>query len=491
MREEGAGSAVGSHVSSEREPARRCRKGSFDEIDDPSTIGHQVQDDHQVPDLEEAKADTQSLLTQDYKPNDHPDRYPGHMPVFLVCLMASYSVASFTYIIPVSIEFAEYLGQTQFWAGFAISMACYFSGLLGPPYYLLVQKVGLKNGMLVCCGFFFVGLFLYILSCPVHSFGLLVVARCVVGIGGQLTMYWYSARAVGINRRTEVNQYINASLASGYSIGPYIASVFYSITKNHITPNDSKIGFEYDSLWWNRVTSPAWFILILVVVTALLLWFYLEEPEKETQEVLNEQVGGETPLRGIIKMSHTEKVAFGFNLCASFTLPIIISAWEVFSVNQATQTWGWAPEIAGVYVGTVFLFLVPACIIVARVASKLSDRDGQLYFTSLATVSFLFLWDWFPAQDGTGVIILYTVGSMLTLTGFQVARGFCWSLLSKQVPTHSKGVGNMLMFMFYIFGRGSGSLIADLYKTDAQSKTTDYSDKGFTAWSPQNTYAWS
>ena len=38
---------------------------------------------------------------------------------------------------------------------------------------------------------------------------------------------------------------------------------------------------------------------------------------------------------------------------------------------------------------------------------------------------------------------------------------------------------------------GAGSLIADCFRTDTQSTTTNYAVMGFTAWSPRNTYAWS
>lgn len=61
-----------------------------------------------------------------------------------------------------------------------------------------------------------------------------------------------------------------------------------------------------------------------------------------------------------------------------------------------------------------------------------------------------------------------------------------------QVPTVAKGLQNMLMFVFYIAGRGAGSVIGDSFRTNRQSlPEVDYAELGFVAWSPRNTYAWS
>ena len=163
------------------------------------------------------------------------------------------------------------------------------------------------------------------------------------------------------------------------------------------------------------------------------------------------------------------------------------------TVNEAVFTWGWRVEIAAVFVGVVFLVLIIATIVLARFIAKLKleDRSGQVIFGALATIGFFLLWDYFDISDGAGSIVTYTIGSFMILVGFQLARGFCWSLVSKQVPTNSKGLGNMLLFMMYITGRGAGALIADCYRTDAQTNPTWYQGQGFTwTWTPRNTYAW-
>ena len=282
---------------------------------------------------------------------------------------------------------------------------------------------------------------------------------------------------------------MNAAIASGYAIGPFIAAIMYAITKDDISLDaDSSLGFVYNNLWWNRVTSPAWVIIAMIIITGLLLHFFLKEPEKESRELVQD---GPSALEGIFSLSTKEKTAFALNCVASFTLPIFISSWEVFAVNLACGTWGWAPDIAAVYVGCVFLLLVPACIVVGRCCRKMSDRDGQLVFALIATFSFFFLWDSHPGSKGVGVVILYTIGSFLMLLGFMVSRGFCWALQSKQVPTQSKGLASIIMFMFYISGRGSGALIADLYKTDVQIAMDDFTRFTWYSWTPQNTYVWS
>merc|ERR550514_814155 len=90
----------------------------------------------------------------------------------------------------------------------------------------------MKWSFVTCTSFFIAGLFLYIAACPAESFALLVVARCVLGVGAQLIPYWYTARAVGVNKRTKVNQYVNAAIASGYAIGPFLSAIMYVATKD-------------------------------------------------------------------------------------------------------------------------------------------------------------------------------------------------------------------------------------------------------------------
>ena len=120
-----------------------------------------------------------------------------------------------------------------------------------------------------------------------------------------------------------------------------------------------------------------------------------------------------------------------------------------------------------------------------------SDRKGLVIFGCVLFSGFFWLWDFFPNRGDTVVVVFYTIGSLILLIGFQVSRCFCWSLLSKQVPTIAKGLQNVWMFVFYIAGRGAGSLIGDAFRTDRQSlPEVDYAKLGFTAWSPRNTYAW-
>lgn len=100
------------------------------------------------------------------------------------------------------------------------------------------------------------------------------------------------------------------------------------------------------------------------------------------------------------------------------------------------------------YVGAVFLVLIPACVVVGNAVEKsdrISDRAGMIIFGSLAVVGFFLLWDFFPNEGSAAAVVMYTAGSVILLVGFQIARGFCWSLLSKQV-------GVLLLKTFFWLG---------------------------------------
>ena len=74
-------------------------------------------------------------------------------------------------------------------------------------------------------------------------------------------------------------------------------------------------------------------------------------------------------------------------------------------------------------------------------------RVGMVSMACVATLAYFFLWDYWPAKKCFAAKIVYIGGSFVMLVGFNLARGFCWSLLSKQVPTNAKGFGNISNFV--------------------------------------------
>lgn len=284
-----------------------------------------------------------------------------------------------------------------------------------------------------------------------------------------------------------MNTLCAASMAAGYIVGPLLSAAMYAATKHDGVDKDIHgVVVGYANPWWNRATAPAWMIIFLLapVQVAFLFW---PEPTIETNERRHQ--GIRRALHGIHSMRAGEKVSFCANLVASFCIAFLLAAYEIVSVNEAVFTWRWQIDTAAVYVGLVNLLVLPPLLLFGRYV-KLSDRAGQLASGCVACAGFFFLWDFYPGAGGDGPVALYTVGSWVVLSGIQLARGVCWSMLSKQVPTHAKGFGNMIMYNIFILGRGTGALIADLFRTDAQSGT-NYADFGFPGWSPQNTYAWS
>lgn len=255
----------------------------------------------------------------------------------------------------------------------------------------------------------------------------------------------YIGRAVGLRHRSEASMHNNAWFAMGFAAGPVLAYLLAQIAKNWEGQGGGVTVFD-------DVTLPAWVMAAIWCA----FWFvhqkYYEEPPLEDGE--DAALDKQTPLASL------PWVAMVVSALLAFAVALTVSSWEMFTLEMAQDRWG-SPLIAGGYLASVTMLILPVAMVSGRLSKWVSDISGVLLTFSAATLAWPFLFEYFKYptyRNRTTEVVFFTFGSVLLLASMQFARGFVDALVSKLVPPDRKQ--QMITFAMSIFmlGRGVGGM---------------------------------
>ena len=392
-------------------------------------------------------------------------------------------VSVWSCIMPTSVAYTQYFGASEGAAGWVIGVFAFSGGVCTYPMQLLLERFGQKRTMLFQLIMVAIGLFVYIFSAAWGTIVTLYVGRIISGsVMNNLAIY-YVTRASGKNVRSKWMTHISASTSLGYGFGPAVGAIMVAAFKTKTDPNGIII---LENKVWNELTAPCWGMLALICILFVVAAIWFEEPPLEKAEVQarkDKKAGIRVSVDELspttrAKQTFTKSQLFGIsgNIFIFFCFPLVLSIWDVHTINMVQKTWDYSIALASVYISSVFLTLVPIGILMSLyVVPHLSDRKNMMIFFNIAVLATAGFYDYFVAHRAdvddlprvrTYDAAVYTSMGLIFLTALSTARGGAMGLLTKQVPTKYKVLVNTINLTLYMCGRGIGSYFGDLFRYD-------------------------
>ncbi|GLB41376.1 putative MFS general substrate transporter [Lyophyllum shimeji] len=333
---------------------------------------------------------------------------------------------------------------------------------------------GYKIPLHISCGASLLGHILYALAYRFSFLYLILIGRCVSGVGFSLWMYGKrfcaDPRLVGIRRRTTLSACLAVSLGLGTSLGPFAGGMLY------------KVGFG--GRVWNGYTAPGWVMAgVWAAFWVLAARWYEDEdcviagartraagvapldttaPEGQDIALQETDASGAqpSPLPTPYRMTPQQ---WGVVLCMCWFSMIcffILGAWEsnlpVFGAS--TPRLHWSPTAAGNFIALGGISAFPFLILNLLLARRTPDRHILALGTSLglsALLTFLLLLLRSPARLSYPVLFVCWWGVAL---GFSSATTVTMSTLSKQLPPVWNGRTSLAIQYSNYLGRVTGAV---------------------------------
>jgi len=254
---------------------------------------------------------------------------------------------------------------------------------------------------------------------------------------------------VAADYRSEASMYNNAWFALGYGAGPVIAYVLQKLAKQFSLEEEGADILDAETL-------PGWFMIFLWVVFYFIHRKFYSEPQLEKGEQMDQKP---TPL------SDLPRVSIFAAVIASFFTAVSVSSWETWTMTMAQDRWG-SPLIAGGYLAAVTLAILPVAVAGGRLSKVVSDGSGLLIAYIAATVSWAFLYRYYPSpynRKHFGEVIFYTIGSICLSASLQLSRGFLDALVSKLTPPDRKQQMITASMSTFMLGRGVGGTLGSWF----------------------------
>ncbi|KAK7439759.1 hypothetical protein VKT23_015868 [Stygiomarasmius scandens] len=344
------------------------------------------------------------------------------MPSLVIILLANmFMQISFFIIVSSSNEYAKHLGGTSTFSGVVIGIPTVFSGLTLIPLTLFkYDKGGYKIPLHLCCFTLFLGLVLYALAYHFNFLYLILIGRCVNGVGFSMWMYCKrycsDPRIVGLRRRTTLASWLVVGNGVGMGIGPLLGGVFFRY-----------VGFGYEGTskgsLWNGYTSPAWVLagVWLIYWISCLIWFEdvprgepvneaviqsaevsgvssketsvttttaISAPPPSTNPISRHVMSSRSPESPVAPASpanpDTEPLPRSrypviFCMCwFAMTCFFVLGAWEsnlpVYTSVEVNPAFGFSPFVAGGFLSVGALICFPFFILNIFLAKRVQDR---------------------------------------------------------------------------------------------------------------------
>ncbi|KAK7061045.1 hypothetical protein VNI00_000780 [Paramarasmius palmivorus] len=157
-------------------------------------------------------------------------KLPKKSSLAIILLANALLQISFFIIVSSSNEYAQHLGGTATFSGIVIGIPTVFSGITLVPL-MKYDKGGYALPLHLSCAASIVGLVLYASAYKANFLYLILIGRCVNGIGFAMWMYCKrycsDPRLVGIRRRTTLASWLIIGNGLGMCLGPFLGGVFY------------------------------------------------------------------------------------------------------------------------------------------------------------------------------------------------------------------------------------------------------------------------
>jgi hypothetical protein len=193
-----------------------------------------------------------------------------------------YFMMAFSIILPTNILMVGTMGYDYTLSGLILAFTPF--GNLFSTYISnrLIEKTYKKPLVL---GVFLVILssFFYILSFPTDSIIVLCVSRFILGLGSaQLVNKHYILHFVPRKKVNMYLLYLQIASLSGLSCGPLLNALLFVIS--------AAILGDGGYLWFNIITNPEWFVMLLGGILLVLIVKYYTEPTQNTFTMAQEEV---------------------------------------------------------------------------------------------------------------------------------------------------------------------------------------------------------
>ncbi|KAF5361120.1 hypothetical protein D9758_009088 [Tetrapyrgos nigripes] len=206
---------------------------------------------------------------------------PKMASLVIVLLSNMFMQISFFIVVSSSNEYAKHLGGTSTFSGVVIGIPTVFSGLTLIPL-MKYDRGGYKIPLHVCCASLLLGHIFYALAYHFSFLYLILIGRCVNGIGFSMWMYCKrycsDPRIVGLRRRTLLASWLMTGNGVGMGIGPLLGGILYKYVgfDDPVTQNANGLKGSL----WNGFTSPAWLLAGMWVLYWIAVCVWFEDVEK-------------------------------------------------------------------------------------------------------------------------------------------------------------------------------------------------------------------
>ncbi|THU88223.1 MFS general substrate transporter [Dendrothele bispora CBS 962.96] len=339
---------------------------------------------------------------------------PKTSSLIIILLANMFMQISFFIVVASSNAYAQHLGGTATFSGVVIGIPTVFSGITLIPLSMLKwDRGGYKIPLHLCCFTLLFGHVLYSLAYRANFLYLILIGRCVNGIGFSMWMYCKrycsDPRIVGLRRRTTLASWLVVGNGVGMGIGPLLGGLFYRY-----------IGFGNSGLTgsiWNGYTSPTW---VMAGIWALywascFIWFedvpkngHVSSPPQHGVEIKERQftttavsvtppsTSDPVSRHGIPPVSNAPKIQVPssspdeeplprshypviFCMCwFAMTCFFILGAWEanlpVYTSAEVNPSFSFSPFIAGGFLSVGALICFPFFVLNIFVARRVQDR---------------------------------------------------------------------------------------------------------------------
>ncbi|KAJ7573655.1 major facilitator superfamily domain-containing protein [Mycena floridula] len=416
---------------------------------------------------------TTTSVSRDDEHIDHDELKLPKMSSLVIIILANFFMqTSFFIIVSSSNEYAKHLGGSATFSGVVIGVPTVFSGLALIPL-LRYDGGNYRLPLHVCCASCILGMVLYGSAYKVNWLYLILIGRCVNGLGFAMFMYCKryctDPRIVGVRRRTTLASWLVMGQGLGMTVGPFAGGLLY------------KVGFK-NSIF-NGFTSPAWTMALIWVIFWGMVTVYYEDPPSETSRFALSQptpnaliptsesttstgvsyqssvpiLTAETnpvPVKDISKIWGTSACMCWFAMTCFF----ILGAWEanlpVFGASF--DKFHWSPFAAGNFIALGGITTFPFLIINLFVARRVQDRKILAFGTGLgaaALLAFLSLLETHHLNYVGAFFCWWAVA-----LGFNVASTVTLSLLSKQLPANWNAWSSLAIQYSNFTGRVTGAV---------------------------------
>ena len=397
---------------------------------------------------------------------DETTEEPFSSPVsnFLNLLSTALYMTNYYIVAPTSASYSQKLGGDPAAAAMIIGMTP-IAALVSTVLFSWWTSHSYKAALLFASTCSLLGNLLYALGLPADSLELVLLGRLLNGFGSARSINRrYIADTFAWEQRTAASALFVTAGALGMAAGPAVASLLHLVVVAAPTSGNDD---EYQpNLYWQVENAPGWFMLVLWAgYLVCLIVCFRDPPQKKRQNVEVEMTGEQKPLLSSSTANHnkmeeeipmevtisdrsttSKKSSLWGNIPVMttfliyFVLKLVLEAVLSSSANLTGFYFGWDGSVAGAYLASMGLLMLPANLVVSYAAQQFEDRELIVAIQAVMLVGCLGILNY-----GTHYSLAqYVVASCVLFISANALEGPNMSLLSKTIPSSwSRGIFNV------------------------------------------------